>query len=366
MKGIVGAGHVLGNPAASAGAPTDTSLATLIANNGIVWAATAGGPYEVIVVDPILNGGNPLVLSPTGAAVSTIGTTTDGIQEAINYAVANGYNVFIAGGSGTIGSTGFFKTTSGILFPSGTVSKMTTFSLRSNGATISVGSGVSVGLTIDSCSNCFIELPGDIIIGNNSGTAILINPVHTTNGAINTGANTFKFGFLSGPGGSNSATAMLLAATTATGVGIISNNIYLDGLAGFGTNLAIDDPSNGNDINSNIFYGGFFHAGNAISQLMLSKNNFVISDSIANTVTGVSLTGSAFTFENSTLQNMLVAFDTGGAATCTVVLNSGYVPSSTVGVLTLGNSSSGNVFLRSGSTLVVTYTGTPVMKYMTF
>lgn len=110
------------------------------------------------------------VSAPDGSAVSTAGTQTEGLQEAINFGVATGAEVDVVGSGVAIKCSTF------VLFPSadGIVFRCA--------APIAFSPGVSYALRFDSVSHSNIAFLGQITYQGSGGAAVSIAP--TTPGVL--------------------------------------------------------------------------------------------------------------------------------------------------------------------------------------
>lgn len=156
-----------------------TPVSTLGAQGqGVVrmWVKTQGGN------DPNTNPATWVVQKPDGSFLDTTGTTTMGLQEAITYAIGNGYDLIVEGGavkgtapSGVDGS--IIHCTTAISFPpiqKGYVSiRGTTINFDGSPA------GSPYAINFDSMMMARIEFPGSQIVAYASAYAgaVNINPV---------------------------------------------------------------------------------------------------------------------------------------------------------------------------------------------
>ena len=227
-------------------APTATAAddgLNVIQPNGVSvgrWLSTGTSgtvpANQVLMVQP--QGGSStstwVVYTPDGTILNTTGSTTSGLQEALNYAAATGYscNVLVLGGDGVGVNPGtqygeiFCSTT--VIFP-----PLRSIAVRMYGVHIIFTSGVTGnGIVFDSMDNALIDIIGEVVYQGNasaivfdprtpvpvdggtflSGSYIRIAAVATNGGApiacvemdTNTSAitgNKFDFGELNGAGG---------------------------------------------------------------------------------------------------------------------------------------------------------------------
>lgn len=121
------------------------------------------------------------VFAPDGTQVSTVGTTTSGLQEAINYALANGYGLDVIGGAtskdpGGI-DHGFIWCSTGVVFP-----PMRTTFIHMEGVHLifpeAVGS--SPGVTFNSCMEVTVDMRACEIVYYGTSSALRFAPVAVT------------------------------------------------------------------------------------------------------------------------------------------------------------------------------------------
>lgn len=148
-----------------------TPVSTLGAQGqGVVrmWVKTQGGN------DPNINPATWVVQKPDGSFLDTTGTTTMGLQEAITYAIGNGYDLIVEGGavkgtapSGVDGS--IIHCTTAISFP-----PMQKGYVSIRGTTINFDgtpAGSPYGITFDSMMMARVEFPGSQIVAYASAYA---------------------------------------------------------------------------------------------------------------------------------------------------------------------------------------------------
>lgn len=119
------------------------------------------------------SGGSWFVQEPSGTMLSTTGTTTSGLQEAINYATTNSYNLLIEGAptksSGT--SLADLPCTTAVSFP-----PMNNIIIQARGVQVNFASSYKGdGFFMDSMNNCVIDWQGTINYGGNN-YAVHIRP----------------------------------------------------------------------------------------------------------------------------------------------------------------------------------------------
>src|SRR5437588_5697950 len=136
----------------------------------------------VVVYPPATSGGVATVFAPDGTQVSTTGTTTSGLQEAVNYANSHNFDLHIVGadeassgsctqGCGAVvyninsGSTLSFPAFQGRTITAGTI-------------TINCdGSGSQPCVQFDSCMMCVVDLAASQIVAvDRCGTVLIFKP----------------------------------------------------------------------------------------------------------------------------------------------------------------------------------------------
>lgn len=126
--------------------------------------------------DPSANPATWVVRAPDGSYVSTSGTTTQGVQEALNYIAANGYNLFINGGGGINTSDVDVATihcTSAIDFP-----PMFKQAVIARGITFNFGGSATYGFKIDSMMMALIDVRScQVVVGTSTyETGVWLRP----------------------------------------------------------------------------------------------------------------------------------------------------------------------------------------------
>ncbi len=105
--------------------------------------------------DPSANPATWVLRAPDGSYVSTSGTTTQGVAEALTYIAANGYNLFINGGGGINSSdvdVATIHSTSGIDF-----APMFKQAVVARGVTFNFGGSATYGFKVDSMMMSMID-----------------------------------------------------------------------------------------------------------------------------------------------------------------------------------------------------------------
>ncbi len=108
---------------------------------------------------------------PSGVAIDTTGSTTEGLQEAITYACTNGYNLLVWGGSGAAGAT--ITCTTPIVFPA-----MQNKIILIHGCTLDFPSSISANTCVrfDSLMMMVVDFSGTQIVNAGTGRALVFKP----------------------------------------------------------------------------------------------------------------------------------------------------------------------------------------------
>ena len=114
-----------------------------------------------------------LLFAPNGVQISTSGTTTSGLQEAINYATNNGFNLKVYGGGTTTVDYGLLYATTTIVFP-----PMRCMTIEFEGVHLECNptTASSPGVTIDSCMIVDFKFNGEIVYSG-TGDALIFRPI---------------------------------------------------------------------------------------------------------------------------------------------------------------------------------------------
>lgn len=161
------------------------------------------------------------VFAPDGTAVSTTGTTTSGLQEAINYAQTNGYPLEVWGPGATAAGTQPAVITCTTTVALGPICQL---GILIRNAIISWGAGVAVnGMTIDSCDTMNIEIDALLNYAGSGDSVVLVKPTsnYPINAATNIQGSKFRIKEILASGGTVSK---LIRFSTANGP--ISNTMF--------------------------------------------------------------------------------------------------------------------------------------------
>ena len=299
--------------------------------------------------------GNGLALDPFGNRIDTSNTTTNGIQEALNYAIANNYNLHLAGSNGNL-TTSYYQCTSGIYVP-----PSHEFSWTSDAITINFTSAVTAqGIEFDSQDGIHVDLKGQIVWAATGGNVILFNPVKDapTDGTIFITSSHFAFGQIV----AQAAQAGLYLQTDTTGSqGILQSTFQTQEINGGTYGVMIPVPADG-VIENNLFIVNGMH-GQATSQLNvaspvnLAYNRWVSAST--NIVPGaVTVGASPFLFVNTNPCPICVVVS--GGTVSAINFQSGL----NAGQLDLPVSNN-LIQLAPGNGIQVTYTAAPTISIAT-
>ena len=314
---------------------------------------------EVEIYSPGLNGGVPFAKDANGNTINISASQTSGMQEAIDCAIANGWNLRRFGNSGQGGPAIDFRYSAGVALTGNPHIHKTTFSIHSADVTDFFEPQVPICWMVGTCSNFKIDRIASTIMTNPAGIGIDFNPDNGAPGVPNIGPMSVHLGFITGPGGVNTASAIRLRSTTPGAVGINAVKIHLDGFNGCSNNLQIIDPSPGcGSIDSNLFVGGIDHETSDLSPLGLAKNRFVVADSFYNQyfdMTPPSGSGVS-SFTNNWFVPAIVTFNTGPSDAINFArLISPLSPSITPSLCTVPPNSSSSLEVPPGFSLSIGY-----------
>jgi hypothetical protein len=142
------------------------------------------------------------VFKPNGEEVDISASTTDGLQEAINEACTNGWDLYVAGGGVT--TAGVYQTaitcTTGIVFPPMQTRRITIGSVSIEFSAAVTGDGV----LIDSCMMVHTDWQGQIVYrGNNAAMRLKTNTAVPLDAVKVFDASTFHLPTIAIVGGTN-------------------------------------------------------------------------------------------------------------------------------------------------------------------
>lgn len=134
----------------------------------------------VVVFPP--EAGEARVLKPDGSRLSVTGTTTDGLQEAIDYACGDGtagsgdYDLYIVGAEAATGGAVVYNLSTTLAFPAMQGKKISSGAITLN-FTSAIGTNSCV--TFDSCMMVDVRLQGCQIVNGGTGTALVFEPTNS-------------------------------------------------------------------------------------------------------------------------------------------------------------------------------------------
>jgi hypothetical protein len=123
-----------------------------------------------------------IVIKPDGSILSIIGTTTQGLQEAVTYSCTYGFDLNVHGGMVKAASSfgaydgqdpSIINCSTGIVFPP---MQMARISIRD--VTLNFGGSVTVGVQLNSMLACTVDIAwgGQVVMSNVNACAILVKP----------------------------------------------------------------------------------------------------------------------------------------------------------------------------------------------
>lgn len=297
-------------------------------------------PYVVAQFKTSSNGvAQPEVIGPDGTLVvdsagviqhskaGTIGgtTQTDGLQEAVNYAVNSGLDLYITGGR-ALDNAGV-STNNNVYFLNQTLRIPAAQDFRIDGGESIINYNPTSGdaLTIDSCEDCHFRF-GLVVTGAVNGSAVLFKPTNLTNLDHLKVITDSTFEFSSIATSMPTGTSKYALNFDATNGPILWNDFNATATVGFQTNVRLNSLSAANSVANNNFRMVHNHMATVammdVSQY--SDNNHWIVNNDRNATTGVgadikangntmTLQSSGFTagndviFRNGAINNLVLA-----------------------------------------------------------
>lgn len=169
---------VLGDGSMTEFAGANLMLVANASNNGLAWAPQQTGPATPALglsdtVWMYQNGitGGWIVVLPDGTLLGTGGSTSQGLQEALNYCAVNGYNLFVQGGAQPNGSARLITCSAPILVP-----PLRSVKISIEGVHLIFNYLTGDGLTFDSMMEADFEFSGGEIIHGGSDYAVRFHP----------------------------------------------------------------------------------------------------------------------------------------------------------------------------------------------
>lgn len=233
---------------------TSGDVATAATSVGQVpWLALADRGY-VTVRPPALTTINQTYLGPwwvagpNGEQIDTTGTTTQGLQEAVNYAVTHGYQLKVVGQGGRSNGNGSDATTlPPVLFCSTPITFPPMFLQDIDFGNISIiFTNATSGLIFDSCMMVRFKMNGQAIVsGSNPGvvfrphTTLPIDPKTTIT------ASRFEFGSIGATSGGGALSSLCtFNCDSASIVGNYFSFLEMEGINAFDNAITIKNCGN--------------------------------------------------------------------------------------------------------------------------
>ncbi len=193
------------------------------------------------------------ILSSSAGAVGSY-TQTDGLQEAINYALKQGLDVYIEGGA-AVGHTNnnvYFLNRTLVIPPA------QDFRIDGGEAVINYNPSVGNAIDINSCEDCHFRF-GIIVTGATNGSAVDFHPTQPTpiDNLVVITDSTFQFSSIasSKPPGT-SASGILFDASSGP---ILWNHVFATAVVGFQNNVMALSTSGSNAVTFNRITVGHNH-----------------------------------------------------------------------------------------------------------
>lgn len=252
LNGIGNGSSVLSSVAITTASITTANVTTISFNNGTSTTAAVplGGKLLMTRV-----AGNWVVYTPNGTTLSTPGTQTQGLQEAISYAANNSFSLVVDGGGGNSSIPALVSNSNIFCTGSIKIPPMTGQLIDIRACSILFSANVTGnGITFDSCDMVHFRHTGQIIYTANS-SVVYFAPTNANSEAF-TGITTSKFEF----GAIVSAVSSTYAPDPTKGIcaqldstnGIIINSTFsIDECNGGQTGLAVNATTN--NIQNNVF-----------------------------------------------------------------------------------------------------------------
>lgn len=308
--------------AASAGALAASVAVVLVGGRDTAGATTTTPNLPYVIAEYATNSDGvpqPMVIGPDGTVVvdsagvidsskaGTLGATTqtDGLQEAVDYAVNSGLDLYITGGRATTAGGGG-SSNNNVYFLDKTLMIPPAQDFRIDGGESVINYDPTLGdaVTIDSCEDCHFRF-GLVVTGATNGSAVAFRPTNPTNldhlKVITD--STFEFSSIatSKPTGT-SAYALNLDATNGP---ILWNDFTATAAVGFQHNVRLHSPSTTNAAVNNGFRIVHNHQsiGSMIEIEANSNNNHWVVNDDRNASTGTGIDdwadGNVFTLQSS-------------------------------------------------------------------
>lgn len=308
--------------AASVGALVATVAVVVLSGRDTAGATTTTPNLPYVIAEFATNSDGvpqPMVIGPDGTVVvdsdgvidsakaGTLGasTQTDGLQEAINYAVNSGLDVYITGGRATTAGGGG-SSNNNVYFLDETLSIPAAQDFRIDGGESIINYNPSSGdaVTVDSCEDCHFRF-GLVVTGAANGSAVAFRPTNPTNLDSLTVITDSTFEFSSIATSAATGTSAYALNLDATNGPILWNDFTATAAVGFQQNVRLHSPSSTNAVIDNSFRIVHNHqaTGSMIEIEANSNNNHwvVNDDRNGSTGTGIddSADGNTFTLQSS-------------------------------------------------------------------
>lgn len=208
------------------------------------WPAPTTRCGVVTVYPPQTQNGVSVPVAPDGYAIDTTGTVTAGLQEAIDYACAHGYDLDILGGDeATGGAVGYNIGSNTIEWPT-----MQGKKIRAGAITLGGGSGAAPIMRFDSMMMCDIDFSGMQIGGNRTGDMLVFEPRNPLpkDSPIAIIDSRFHLTTIAGPQAGSSACVRFKA--TQAGTGIADSRFSFEEINGCDVGILIDTPASDADV----------------------------------------------------------------------------------------------------------------------
>ena len=274
-----------------------------VGSGGVANAQEAGGasfhlPYVLVEFAHNASGlSQPEVVSPSGTVIvnsagvienplaGRVGslTETDGLQEAVDYAVATGEDVYIEGGYALSRSSGRFNNNVYFLNKTLVIPPAQDFRIDGGESVINYNPLTGNAITINSCEDCHFRF-GVVVTGGSDAAAVAFDPTQPTevDGIRVVTDSTFRFSSIATNRPVGTSLAAIELAPSSDAGSILWNTIDATATVGFQYNLYTEGLSSSAGVFNNHIVSGHNHqATKALAYIgrFTSGNTFTLNDS---------------------------------------------------------------------------------------
>jgi len=209
----------------------------------------------------IQDGSGWIVRKPDQTLLTIAGSTTQGLQEAITYAVENGFHICGRGGTAITGASSVINCTTAIVWPA-----MQNIKVRLHGLTINFTSalGSATAMSFDSMLMCNVDMGGTQIVNAGAGITLLFKPVNpcAVDGSSVISASTVHITTVVNIHATPSAVAAVpLIQFDISALPILDTTFIFDEVNASGSGFTVTDPGG-----SGVFRGNYIRSANVHHQ----------------------------------------------------------------------------------------------------